>query len=233
MQTEKAKILIVDDEPDLCGLISLLLSKRGYAVSTASNGRLAVEELKRFNDYDLVIMDIMMPELSGIDACAALRTHSTVPVLFLSAKSQENDKESAFYSGGDDYLTKPFSPTELTRRVDALLRRYRVYQGKDKPAATANGTLRVDFDNQKVYRAGEEIPLTEKEYALLEYLVRHAGQTLDNRTLYENAWHEPYLPASANTVTVHILKLRKKLEEDPSHPTMLRTVWGEGYRFEL
>lgn len=231
MEHEKAKILIVDDEPDLCGLISLLLQKRGHEVTTASNGRLAVEELRRSSDYDLVIMDIMMPEMSGIDACAAMREHSTVPILFLSAKSQENDKEDAFYSGGDDYLTKPFSPTELTRRVDALLRRYRVYRGKD--AAAAAGALHVDFENQKVYRAGEEVVLTEKEFALLAYLMRHAGQTLDNRTLYENAWHEPYLPSSANTVTVHILKLRKKLEEDPSHPVMLRTVWGEGYRFEF
>lgn len=229
---DAAKILIVDDEPDLCGLISLLLSKRGYNVFTASNGRAAVEEIRRSPDYDLIIMDILMPELSGIDACAELRAHSAVPVLFLSAKSQETDKEDAFFSGGDDYLTKPFSPAELIRRVEALLRRYRVYQGKSASVSIA-GSLRVDFDARKAFRGNEEIPLTEKEFDLLSYLVRNPGKTLDNQTLYEQVWQEPYLPSSTNTVTVHILKLRKKLEEDPSHPTILRTVWGEGYRFDL
>lgn len=223
-----AHILVVDDEPDICELVGLLLRKRGYGVRTASSGTEALTLLQQ-EPVDLIILDIMMPGLSGIDACAALREWSTAPVLFLSARSQETDKDMAYRSGGDDYLTKPFSPTELIRRVEALLRRYCVYQGKNAMPAQR---VYVDRTAKKAYRNGAELTLTEMEFELLAFFTEHAGQVLDNRTIYESVWHETYLAASANTVTVHILKLRKKIENDPSRPELLKTVWGKGYRFE-
>ncbi len=222
-------ILVVDDDPDIRELVELLLRKRGFAVRTAASGAEALTILRK-ETVELIILDIMMPGISGIDACAALREWSTAPVLFLSARSQESDKDLAYRSGGDDYLTKPFSPTELMRHADALLRRYCVYQGK---SASPAQRVYVDRSAQKAYRNGAELTLTEMEFELLAFFTEHAGQVLDNCTIYESVWHETYLAASANTVTVHILKLRKKIESDPSRPELLKTVWGKGYRFEL
>lgn len=228
---ERAAILMVDDEPDICEVVRLLLEKHGCTVYTAQSGAAALTQMQQHPDIDLIILDILMPELSGTDTCAALRQNSTAPVLFLSAKSQESDKQTAFAVGGDDYLTKPFSPAELVRRVESLLRRYRVYQGKNAAPAAPQG-LTLCPEQKRVRRGGEEIALTDREYELLAFFAAHAGEVLDNRTLYENVWHYPYFPSSANTVMVHILKLRKKLEQDPAHPMLLRTVWGEGYRYE-
>ena len=224
------RILVVDDEPDIRNVLRLLLTSRGYSVEEAANGREALEQVQK-NAYDLIILDIMMPEMNGVDACAALREISSAPVLFLTAKDQDADKQEAFHSGGDDYLVKPFSNQELFRRVEALVRRYRVYKGKGE-APTLISSLEVNRERGAVSKHGEPVDVTKTEFELLMYLIENRGVPVSTRSLYENVWKEKYLPSSANTVMVHILKLRKKLEDDPSNPKLIRTIWGKGYQID-
>ena len=227
--SEKIRILAVDDEPDLRSLLRILLMSKGYDVIEASCGEEAVELLRKNSRVDLVIMDIMMPGLNGVEACAKIRAFSTVPMLFLTAKSQLSDKEEAYQAGGDDYLAKPFSQQELLMKVESLTRRYRVYKGKQEE--TEGDGLVLDAERNCVLRRGVKIDLTDKEFAILRFFFRNRGKTLDVCTVYEGVWGEKYMPASNNTVMVHILNLRKKLEEDPANPKLIRTVWGKGYRF--
>ena len=224
------RILVVDDEPDIRNVLRLLLTSRGYSVEEAANGREALEQVQK-NAYDLIILDIMMPEMNGVDACAALREISSAPVLFLTAKDQDADKQEAFHSGGDDYLVKPFSNQELFLRVEALVRRYRVYKGKGE-APTLISSLEVNRERGTVAKHGEPVDVTKTEFELLMYLIENRGVPVSTRSLYENVWKEKYLPSSANTVMVHILKLRKKLEDDPANPKLIRTIWGKGYQID-
>ncbi len=226
---DKIRILAVDDEPDLRSLLHILLTNKGYDVLEAADGEEAVSLMQQNPGVDLVIMDIMMPGLSGIEACARIREFSAVPVLFLTAKSQIADKEEAFDIGGDDYLPKPFSQNELMMRVESLTRRYRVYKGKREEVD--GDQLQMDDTNGSVRIHGRTVDLTDKEYAILQFFSQHRGQILDVETVYEGVWGEKFLPSSNNTVMVHILNLRKKLEEDPANPKLIRTVWGKGYRF--
>lgn len=226
---EKIRILAVDDEPDLRALLRILLVNRGYDVVEAASGIEAVELLRKNGRFDLVIMDIMMPGLSGVEACAKIREFSTVPLLFLTAKSQLTDKAEAYSSGGDDYLAKPFSQSELMMKVESLTRRYRVYKGKKD--AVGGDSLVLDEDNCCALRGGVRIDLTDKEYAILKFFFHNRGKTVDVRTVYEGVWGEKFMPSSNNTVMVHILNLRKKLEADPANPKLIRTVWGKGYQF--
>ena len=223
-------ILVVDDEPDIRNVLRLLLTSRGYSVEEAANGREALEQVQK-NAYDLIILDIMMPEMNGVDACAALREISSAPVLFLTAKDQDADKQEAFHSGGDDYLVKPFSNQELFLRVEALVRRYRIYKGKGE-APTLISSLEVNRERGTVAKHGEVIDVTKTEFELLMFLIENRGVPVSTRSLYENVWKEKYLPSSANTVMVHVLKLRKKLEDDPANPKLIRTIWGKGYQID-
>ena len=223
------RILAVDDEPDLRSLLRILLKNKGYEVLEAASGREAVELVRSEPRIDLVIMDIMMPGLNGVQACAEIRKFSTVPMLFLTAKSQLADKAEAYASGGDDYLAKPFSQNELMMKVESLTRRYRVYKGKQDPGADLD--IRLDENRGCAVRNGERIELTDKEFAILRFFFRNRGKTLDVQTVYEGVWGEKYMPSSNNTVMVHILNLRKKLEADPANPKLIRTVWGKGYQF--
>ena len=223
------RILAVDDEPDLRSLLRILLKSKGYEVLEAASGQEAVELLRSEPRIDLVIMDIMMPGLNGVQACAEIRKFSTVPMLFLTAKSQLSDKAEAYASGGDDYLAKPFSQNELMMKVESLTRRYRVYKGKQEDIADLDLTL--DEGRSCAVRNGQRIDLTDKEFAILRFFFRNRGKTLDVQTVYEGVWGEKYMPSSNNTVMVHILNLRKKLELDPANPKLIRTVWGKGYQF--
>lgn len=223
------RILAVDDEPDLRTLLGIHLRAKGYEVVEAASGAQAVELLKANGAFDLVIMDIMMPGLDGIEACRRIRSFSPVPVLFLTAKGQLSDKECAYESGGDDYLVKPFSRPELLMKVESLTRRYRVYKGKQE--AQKAGELVLDEARSAVFRDGRRIDLTDKEYAILRFLFRNRGKAVDVTAIYEGVWGEKFMPTSNNTVMVHILNLRKKLEADPADPKLIRTVWGKGYRF--
>ena len=233
MGNEMAKILVVDDEADIRKIVRLILQKKGYDVVEAGNGIAAVEQVAN-GDIDLVIMDIMMPQMSGIDACEKIRKLSIVPVLFLTAKSLVADKQSAYMSGGDDYLVKPFSATELTIKVEALLRRYMIYKGKTVADNKINlpGGVVVDPDTKEIYRGGHRIDLRDREASMFFYLLEHAGEVVDTTTLYEAVWGEAALGSGSNNVMVNMLNLRKKLEDDPSAPKIIKTVWGRGYLLE-
>lgn len=224
-------ILVADDEPDIRRIIRILLERRGYAVLEAPNGLAAVDMVREHPETDLVIMDIMMPGLDGVEASRRIRECSPAPILFLTARTQEKDKLAAYQAGGDDYLAKPFSQNELVMKVESLLRRYRVYKGK-----TAGKYLRQDIvldeENRRVLKDGEPLELTEKEFAILLFLANHRGHVVAVEQIYEGVWHEKYMPASNNTVMVHIVNLRKKLEEDPTNPRLIRTVWGKGYQVD-
>lgn len=227
---ELSHVLIVDDDSDIRKVLNILL-KNNYFVAEAADGPSAVEYVAAHPDIDLIILDIMMPGMSGYDACGAIRRLSNAPVLFLTALSGEQEKLSAYMSGGDDFLSKPFSHTELLAKVNSLLRRYKEYRGKQE-GALAIDDLQVDFTGRSVSRLGESIALTETEFSILEYLLKNRGSTVTTQELYEAVWREKFLPGSNNTVMVHMLNLRRKIEAKPSSPKIIRTVWGKGYQID-
>lgn len=230
---EQNKILIVDDDPDIREVLSVLLGSEGYNVTTAEDGMTALEKLKKDKKIDLVILDIMMPGMSGVEVCEKIREISLIPVLFLTAKSQDQDKVEAYTGGGDDYLVKPFSQIELLMKVKSLLRRYKDYQGKGKSkAATLGNNISIDTKTRAAIKNGKKVPLTDKEYDILQYFMEHRGEIVENKALYEGVWGEKYLPTAGNTIMVHVLNLRKKLEEDVNKPKIIKTVWGKGYMVE-
>ena len=224
-------ILVVDDEPDIRRILHIMLEHQGYRVHEAINGRRAVEYIRENPDTDLILMDIMMPELGGVEASREIRSISSAPILFLTAKSQERDMLQAYQSGGDDYLVKPFSSAELLMRVESLLRRYRVYKSKSSGRTLRPGIV-LDEENRRILRGGEALELTETEFSILQFLVDHRGSVVSVAQIYEGVWHEKYMPASNNTVMVHIVNLRKKLEDDPANPRLIRTIWGKGYQID-
>ena len=230
---EQADILIVDDNPEIREIIQILLSGEGYHVHEAANGQQALTLLQQM-PFDLIILDIMMPGMNGYQTCLEMRKISNAPILFLSARTQESDKTLGFSSGGDDYLAKPFSYAELVSRAKALLRRYRIYQGKPVlPAQTSKITyaqLELNEQIQEVTKNGIPVDLTDTEYALLYLLLTHQGQIFSAEHLYESIWNEPYYYGANNVIMVHIRNLRRKIEDDPKNPTLIKTVWGRGYR---
>lgn len=231
VEGSKSNILIADDEVQIRNILRILLTKKGYIVTEAKNGAEAVEAVRE-GGIDLVVMDIMMPKMNGVEATARIREFSTVPVLFLTAKSLDSDKEKAYGEGGDDYITKPFSSVDLLLKVESLLRRYKVYGAKPDSASIIGDSIEIDKGARKVMKLGEEIILREKEFDILCYLLERRGETVDTTEIYEAVWQEKFMPSSANNVMVNILNLRKKLEDDPSKPRLIRTVWGKGYRLE-
>ena len=228
---DSIRILVVDDEADIRRIIRILLESRGYRVLEAPNGRLAVETIRKEPDIDLILLDIMMPELSGIEASREIRSISSAPILFLTARTQEQDKLEAYSSGGDDYLAKPFSHGELLMKVDSLLRRYRVYKGKVTGKQLKSDVV-LDEENRRILRGGEALELTETEYSILQFLADHRGSVVSVAQIYEGVWHEKYMPASNNTVMVHIRRLRGKMKEDTRQDKIITTVWGVGYKIE-
>ena len=231
MDNSDIKILVVDDESDIRKIVRLLLQKKGYSVLEAQNGAAAVE-LCREGGVDLVIMDIMMPKMSGIDATAKIREFSMLPILFLTAKALDRDKESAYLSGGDDYLVKPFSSAELLLKTESLLRRYMVYKGKEDSAEYVHltGGVDVNLKERSVMKNGADPYLREKESEIFFFLLEHRGEVVEADVIYESVWGEKAMPSSANNVMVNMLGLRKKLEDDPSKPKLIKTVWGKGYQ---
>lgn len=230
---EKARILIVDDEADIRRVLRLLLENKGYEVLEAANGQIAVH-LVRESGADLIVMDIMMPYMSGIDAAAKIREFSMAPILFLTAKSLDRDKFAAYQSGGDDYLVKPFSSTELILKVESLIRRYTVYKGKDAESnlISLSCSVEVDPDTKTVYKSGEEVNLRDKESDIFFYLLSRRGETVETDKIFEDVWGERVMPSSANNVMVNMLNIRKKLEDNPQNPKIIKTVWGKGYRID-
>ena len=226
------KILVVDDNADIRELLEILLTSEGYAVTLASSGEQALQLLSP--ELDLVILDIMMPGISGIRVCEAIRKQSNVPVLFLTAKGQDEDISLGLRVGADDYLPKPFSHAQRTARGKSLLRRVRVYQGKSEPEEDewlVRGPLRINRTYNEVEKNGQPIDLPELEYQMLLLMASHAGRIFSARNRSESEWSAPSHDCSRGTVMVHIRKLRVKLEDDPQNPKLIQTVWGKGYRF--
>ena len=185
----------------------------------------------------LVILDIMMPGISGIQVCETIRQFSYVPILFLTAKSRESDKLLGFMAGGDDYLIKPFSYSELYARVKALLRRHHIYDKEfssplSKEEWLEASGIRINQRKNEVFLNNNEIILTEIEYEILLLLMKYPGKIFSVENIYESVWEEPFYSNSANTIMVHIRKLRTKIERDPQNPKLIQTVWRKGYRFE-
>jgi two-component system OmpR family response regulator len=232
MSTMK-NILIADDNEEIREIVRVLLESEGYNVIEAVDGEDAV--IKVDESIDLIILDIMMPRKSGFKACVEIREKTSAPILFLTAKTQDSDKCMGFSVGSDDYLSKPFSYTELVSRVKALLRRYYVYKGKDRIESTdlinING-LTINTTSKEVSIDEEEVTLTDIEYNILLLMAQHRKKVFSAQNLYESVWKEPYFYSCNNTIMVHIRNLRRKLEKDPENPKYIKTVWGKGYRIE-
>lgn len=235
---QNSKILMIEDDPDIREGVRILLESESYQVTEAENGSRGLELLTE--DTDLVILDIMMPGMSGLRTCEEIRRRSNVPVLFLTAKSQESDKLIGLMAGGDDYLSKPFSYGELLGRVKALLRRYQIYRGKAERKEDAEedkyleiSGIRIHQEFNEVYVNGEEKELSNIEYRILLLMMQHPRKIFSAQNLYESIWNEPYFYTCSSTVMVHIRKLRVKIEKDPQKPEYIRTEWGKGYKFDV
>ena len=229
------RILVADDEREIRKILRLVLEKGGYEVVEAADGEGAVEYLRSDRGVDLCIMDIMMPKLSGIEATARVRRFSSVPVLFLTARSLNTDKAEAYGAGGDDYLVKPFSAAELLMKVEAMTRRYNSYGAKESDEVEGirlTGGVVLNIEERAVSKNGIRLELRDKEIDVFIYLVKNRGRVISPDELYSSVWGEIPLPSSGNNITVHILNLRRKLEDDPSSPRLIRTVWGKGYQID-
>ncbi len=235
---DKQKILIVDDNEEIRNILHILLESEGYSIIEACDGE---EALKMVDEtIDLIILDIMMPKLSGLDVCKRVRENYQMPILFLTAKSTDSDKSFGLLIGADDYLSKPFSHSELTARVKSMLRRYYVYKGKEAPSDDnfiSYNIFKVAKDRNEVFivdsdGSDKQIDLSELEYQILKLLIESPGRIFPAQLIYETIWNEPYFYSSNATIMVHIRNLRTKIEEDPSKPSHILTVWGKGYKLQ-
>lgn len=223
------KILVVDDEALLVKGIRFNLQSDGYEVITGSNGVEAVE-LAKDPEVGLIVLDIMMPEMDGLTACAKIRESSNVPIILLTAKADDMDKLIGFDNGADDYLTKPFNILELKARIRALLRRAASTQETKQNTLTI-GSITLDLDGRNAYRSGECVDLTAKEFDVIEFLMRNANRVYSREALLDSIWTYEYR-SDIRTLDVHIRRLREKLEADPAKPEYIMTKWGVGYYFK-
>ncbi len=226
-----AKILVVDDEKLIVKGILISLAQDGYETDAAYDGNEALEKIRN-GSYDLVILDLMLPGMSGTQVCCSVREFSNVPIIMLTAKSEDMDKILGLEYGADDYMTKPFNVLELKARVKAILRRTREGLAPVKARGILeSGDIRMDRDNRRVQIAGREISLTGKEFELLELLVSHPGRVYARASLLQLVWGRDY-PGDERTVDVHIRRLREKIEQTPSEPVYVQTKWGVGYYYQ-
>ena len=223
------RILVVEDEESFSDPLSYLLRKEGYEVELAADGLSALQDFNSTNP-DLVLLDLMLPGLSGVDVCRQIRQHSTVPIIMLTAKDSEIDKVVGLEIGADDYVTKPYSSRELLARVKAVLRR-RTEPEDLAPSALSAGPVRMDVERHVVEVNGDSVALPLKEFELLEMLLRNAGRVLTRMQLIDRVWGSDYV-GDTKTLDVHVKRLRAKIEPDPSNPRRIRTVRGVGYKFD-
>jgi len=230
---ETARILVVDDDKTIAGAIEKLLVMEGYEVIKAYNGMEALDALVS-NDVQLIILDIMMPKLDGLSTMMKVRDGKNIPIILLSAKSEDSDKILGLSMGADDYVTKPFNPQELVARVKSQLRRYLHLGAKDSANGTSKivvGGLYMDVEKAEFTVDGEPVKLTAKEFKILEFLMKNAGRVFSAEQIYEKVWQEPAYSVE-NTVMVHIRRIREKIEINPKEPKYLKVVWGIGYKIE-
>ncbi len=228
-----AKILVCDDDKDIVEAIDIYLTQEGYEVLKAYDGDEAIKVLKS-NEVDLLIMDVMMPRLDGIRATLKIRENMSLPIIILSAKSEDADKILGLNIGADDYITKPFNPLELVARVKSQLRRYTQLGStarSDNQSEFRTGGLLIKDDLKEVTVDGEKVKLTPIEYNILLLLVKNQGKVFSINQIYENIWNEEAIGAD-NTVAVHIRHIREKIEINPKEPRYLKVVWGVGYKVE-
>jgi DNA-binding response OmpR family regulator len=224
-------ILICDDEADIVSALKIYLASPDMNFFTAKTGREAIEIVGN-NDVHLILLDIMMPVMDGITAAAKIRESSNVPIIFLSAKSEDSDKILGLNIGADDYITKPFNPVEVTARVRSQLRRYFTLGGREQiPERIVIGGLEIDDIEKKFLLDGEEVALTPKEYEILKLLMSNPGKVYAPGEIYALVWKESAI-AGDNTVAVHIRHLREKIEINPAEPRYLKAIWGQGYKIE-
>lgn len=224
------KILIVDDDAEIRKVIGIYLENEGYEILKAENGYQALKLISK-NEVALVLLDIMMPGMNGTEVCMKIREESIMPIIFLSAKSEDLDKIQGLASGADDYITKPFSAMELIARVKSQIRRYTRYA--TEPRTLKNiieiGNLTINTDTRQVFVGDTDVRLTPKEFDILQLLASNKGIVFSIEKIYERVWGEDFYK-SDNTVMVHITKIREKIEEEPKKPIYIKTVWGVGYK---
>lgn len=225
----KNKILLVDDESDILNLLEKALNLEGfYHLAKAADGRTAVNLCKEYQP-DIIILDVMLPDMDGYEVCRRIREFSHCPILFLSSKNDELDKILGLAVGGDDYVTKPFSPKEVIYRIKAQLRRADYKQNPAKAPSIQLGTLTIDSDGCRAAKGGHKMDLTAREFGILQYLAQNAGRVISRERLYETVWGEDGYGCD-NTIMVHIRHLREKMEDNPTSPQYLITVKGLGYK---
>lgn len=232
MADERIEILVVDDEKDIADLLEIYLTSAGYAVHKANNAYDGLTILKE-HDIKLALLDIMMPDMNGIEMCRHIRNERNIPIIMLSAKSADTDKIQGLTAGADDYMIKPFNPMELIARVKSQLRRYlELNPGKQKaPDIIRVQDVEIDAVRHKVLARGSEVTLTPIEFNILLLLASHPSRVFSIDEIYETVWNEKLFEAN-NTVMVHIRRLREKVEKDPRKPVLIKTVWGVGYKID-
>ena len=227
-------ILICDDDKDIVSALDIYLTAEGYRTIPAYDGKQALKAVEE-NEIHLILMDVMMPNLDGIRATAKLRENCNVPIILLTAKSEDADKVLGLNIGADDYVTKPFNPMEVMARVKSQLRRYTTLGGRGTAQSEAgilrNGGIALDDSAKTVTVDGEPVSLTPLEFNILRLLMSHPGQVYSTAQIYEQVWNDPAY-GSENTVAVHIRHLREKIEIDPANPRYIKVVWGLGYKME-
>ncbi|MBO7681185.1 MAG: response regulator transcription factor [Clostridia bacterium] len=224
-------VLVCDDDRAILESIRIYLAQEGYEVLTASDGLEAID-LLRDHEVHCLVLDIMMPKLDGLSAMLKIREDSNIPIILLSAKSEDTDKITGLSFGADDYVTKPFNPLELVARVKSQVRRYaKLGSMEQSDSVLVTGGLELDTDKKRVTVDGEEVRLTALEYQILEYLMQNMGRVLSTAQIYEAVWNEPAL-STEKTVTVHIRNIREKVEIDPKNPNYIKVVWGLGYKVD-
>ncbi|MFD0714668.1 response regulator transcription factor [Paenibacillus sp. GCM10027626] len=230
----KTTVLVADDDREIRDILHIYLRNEGYSVLEAEDGRQALEYLQN-EKIDLIILDIMMPVLDGIRACFKIREQSNIPIIMLSAKSEDIDKITGLSTGADDYVTKPFNPLELIARVKAQLRRQNftsVNTADDSAEIVIDDDLILYKNEHRVAVRGKEVALTPIEFSILLLLATHRGQVFNIDTIYQKAWKEQSEFYSDNTVMVHIRNIREKIEVNPREPQYIKTVWGVGYKID-
>ncbi|EMU52226.1 response regulator transcription factor [Clostridium butyricum] len=224
------RIIIIDDDKELCNLLKKCLENDNYVISMAHSGIKGLEMVRK-GDYHLVILDVMLPQLSGLTVLTEIRQSMNMPVLMLSAKDQELDKVLGLKSGADDYLTKPFGLSELSARVDSLIRRFTTLGGQETTINELSyGNIHIDLIKRIVIKNGNEVILTAKEFELISFLASHPEHVFSKKQIYQQVWQDDYI-YNDNNIMALIRRTRKKIEDDPENPVLIQTAWEVGYRF--